>query len=101
MSDIDKRLDEILVPPAYGFSAEISCPECMFDFKEAKQAIKQLMVNEFEKMIGEDFRHSNGKYMKNPSYECDECGEPDPEYTINVVLRELRQKLNQLFDKEK
>lgn len=41
--------------------------------------------------IGEDFKHMNGKPMKNPAYECPDCGEPDQGYTINRVRQELRQ----------
>lgn len=57
-----------------------------------KQAIKALMLD----IVGEDFKHSNGKVMKHPSYECEECGEPAPEWIINVVKRELRQKIEEL-----
>ena len=61
---------------------------------EAKLAI----LSDLLEIIGEDFKHSNGKPMKNPSYECDECGEPNPEWTINIVYRELRKKVREYCD---
>ena len=58
--------------------------------QQATQAITNYILKE---IIGDDFRHSNGKKMVNPAYECDECGEPDPEWTINKVLQAQRAKL--------
>lgn len=52
MSDIDKRLDEILVKVA-SISIAADGNEYRACLLDAKQAIKQLMADEFEKMIGE------------------------------------------------
>ncbi len=68
--------------------------------EEVLPPAKQALYKDLLELIGEDFRHSNGKYMKNPSYECEECGEPDPEYTINVVQREIRTRLATYFGVE-
>ena len=51
-------------------------------------------------VIGEDFKHSNGKKMVNPSYECPECGVPDPDWTINKVMQSQRATLAKLIGKE-
>ena len=68
----------------------------MFDFKEAKQAIKQLMVNEFEKLLGElEYRETFD--MSLSSWSTDDI----KAFGKNELKNELRQKLNQLFDKEK
>ena len=44
-------------------------------------------------IIGENFKHQNGQPMKNPAYECPECGEPNVEYTVNVCKNSMRAKL--------
>lgn len=53
MSDIDTRLDEILVKVA-SISIAADGNEYRACLLDAKQAIKQLMADEFEKLIGED-----------------------------------------------
>lgn len=41
-------------------------------------------------IIGEDYKHSNGQPMKNPAYECPECGEPNLEWSLNIFKQTLR-----------
>ena len=45
MSDTQERLDEIVTPCAYGFDQyhNSSCPECMFNFAEARQELTKLI----------------------------------------------------------
>lgn len=82
----EERLDEILVaffneaePDVHATNGETVYTKAG---THAKQAIKQLMANEFEKLIGED--------------------EPNRQLLAlrNELRIEQRQKLNQLFNKE-
>jgi len=45
MPSLSEELNEIITPSAYGFDQyhNSSCPECMFDFKEARTQILALL----------------------------------------------------------
>lgn len=63
-----------------------------------RDQVKQTLYSDILELIGEDFKHPNGKYMKNPAFECEECGGTDQEYTVNIVQREIRTKLKEYFN---
>ena len=54
-TELVDKLEEIITPSAYGFDQyhNSSCPECMFDFKEARADIKQLIIDEKIKAVNE------------------------------------------------
>ena len=82
MSQLDKRLDEILVDSVgMDFCENEECSHYQ-QYLTTKQAIKQLMIDEFEKMIGEDVV-------------------TDYQMSYRQGKNGLRQKLKELFDKEK
>lgn len=89
MSDIDKRLDELM---EFDVWCMCGANECVLaqNFKEAKQAIKQLMVDEFEKIIG-DMEYRETEDMSLGSW----SNEDYKAFGRNELRIELRQKLKE------
>ena len=71
--------------------------QCQYCYQERYPFIEEALtsiINLVDKdIIGENFKHQNGQPMKNPAYECPECGEPNVEYTVNVCKNSMRAKL--------
>lgn len=65
--------------------------------KIRKELKLQLFNAVMKEIIGEDCKHHNGQRMKNPSYECPECGEPDLLWSLNIHKQDLRSKARKLF----
>ena len=99
MTQLDKRLDEILnslvnqvewcVNPSAG-AISVNREKEQTAQKQAKQAIKQLMADEFEKMIG-DIEYRETSDMGLSSWTTDDI----KAFGRNELKIELRQKLEE------
>lgn len=101
MSQLDKRLDEILATYGNYKTVKKDWVESEHDepfeitggnkllLDKAKQAIKQLMVDEFEKMIGE-YRDDTDSQIPYPEYDDEIIS-----VGYNNAKYELRQKLKE------